>query len=493
MRVTTWIGVVLLVFAACKKKEEQKAEPPPKVVDKQEPEPVAPADIPVTSKSPEAVNEFELGIGAAHNGRNADAIMHFRKAIELDPGFAQAHADLGFLLPGAEGTDLLAKAGTLGASLPEAEKQWILAGQAWRSGDLPKARAALAKVLELAPGAWRADMQLAQAAIGERDFATATKRLEHALSVKPDLPFAHNLMAYANALQRNWDKAIASAKKQVDLLPKEPNPHDTLAEVLLWSGKFEEAEKEFNAAVTLDPTFFLAWQGVGIARAYRGDFKGAYEAFDKRTDSTAPGEKFEARLDRAWLSLAEDKLPQAIAALDEIEKDPEAQKLPIYAFASLERGHIYMHAGKHADAAKAYATALKRADELAGDGKKGLLRGHRIATLRLAALTGKPAPDADKHIAAFEAEAKETGENPTTLSWTAFAKGLALWAKKDAKGAIAELSKCDGEFMLCRYDLAALQRKEGDKAGADATEKQLKEIVRRESSAVYLHSRLGKQ
>src|SRR5688572_13292396 len=123
MRATTWIGVALLVFAACKKKEEPKAEPPPKVVDKAKPEPAPmPATIPVTSKSPEAIKEFEIGADLMINARGGEAIPHFKKAIELDPEFAQAHAYLGVMTPGAEGTDMLAKAGTLATNLPEAEK-----------------------------------------------------------------------------------------------------------------------------------------------------------------------------------------------------------------------------------------------------------------------------------------------------------------------------------------------------------------------------------
>jgi tetratricopeptide (TPR) repeat protein len=493
MRAMTWASAVLLLLVACKKGDEKKPEPPPKVVDKQKVEPApAPSDVTVTSSSPEAIKHFEEGRKLVDHARGGEAPAHFKKAIEADPNFALAHAYLGATTPGAEGTDHLAKAGTLMAKLPEAEQQQITAMQAQRAGDQVKMKAAYAKVLELAPGAWRADVVLANIANNENNHAEAIKRNEHALSVKPDLAIAYNGIAYARAGQREWEPAIAAAKKQVELLPKEPNPHDTLGEVLLWSGKFEEAEKEFAAAVTLEPKFTLAWQGVGLARAYRGDFKGAHEAFDKRKTTGDANDKLEAMVDDAWLSLAEDKLPAALATLDAVEKDPAAKDDPVGSFAALDRAHMLELAGKYPDAAKAYASAVTRADKLAGGAKNNFMRGYRIGMLRLAAVSGKPSPDADKLLAAIDEDVKQVGSSQLA-SYAAHAKGLALWAKKDLKGAIVELSKCEPVETICRFDLATLQRKTGDKASAEATEKLVRETPRRAAALVYAVTHLAKQ
>jgi tetratricopeptide (TPR) repeat protein len=493
MRAMTWASAVLMLCVACKKGDEKKAEQPPKVIEKQKVEPApAPSDVTVTSSSPEAIKHFEEGRNLVDHARGGEAPEHFKKAIAADPNFALAHAYLGATTPGAEGTEHLAKAGTLMAKLPEAEQQVITGMQAVRAGDPVKMKAAYAKVLELAPGAWRVDLALANVANGENNPAEAIKRNEHALSVKPDLAIAYNGLAYARANQREWEPAIAAAKKQVELLPKEPNPHDTLGEVLLWSGKYDEAEKEFAAAVALEPKFTLAWQGVGLARAYRGDMKGAHEAFDKRKTSGNANDKLEAMLDDAWLSLAEDKLPAALATIDAVEKDPTAKDDPVGTFAALDRAHMLELAGKYPDATKAYATAVTRADKLAGGAKADFMRGYRIGTLRLAAVSGKPSPDTDKLLAAIDEDVKQVGETQLA-SYVAHAKGLALWAKKDLKGAIAELTKCDPKEVICRFDLATLQRKSGDKASAEATEKLLRETPRRAAASVFVVTHLPKQ
>ncbi|HEY5944147.1 MAG TPA: hypothetical protein VIV40_01590 [Kofleriaceae bacterium] len=491
----TWIGAALLFAVACNKKtDEKKAEPPPKVVEKEKTEPVkaAPVDVTVTSKSPEAIKHFEEGRNLQDHQRAPEAIEHYKKAVEADPEFALALAYLGSLTPGAEGTDMLAKAGTLMAKLPEAEQQQIIAMQAARAGDLVKMKAAYAKELELAPGAWRVDGVLANIANGERNYPEAIKHAEHALSVKPDLALAYNVIAYARAGQHEWDQAITAAKKQVELLPKEPNPHDTLGEVLLWAGKYDESEKEFAAAVAMEPKFTFAWQGVALARGYRGDFKGAHEALAKRTAAETGPTKLDAMIDDAWISFAEDKLPAALATLDAVEKDPAAKDKPAFAFAALDRGHMLVQAGKYADAAKAFAAAKTRGDQLAGNAKNELSRGLRVGALRIAAYTGKPAADTDKLLAANDEDMKLLGDTAQQKTLVAYSKGLAAWAKKDVPGAITEMSKCEPEMTLCRFDLAVAQRKSGDKAGAAATEKLLRETPRREVPAVYLLTHLPK-
>ncbi len=494
------LGAVLLAFGCGKKNEGKQAEPMPatpktvevKSKDKEAPPAAAPADITVTSKSPDAIAAFDKGLALVVNARNSESIEHFKKAVELDPEFAQAHSYLGVALTGAEGSTHLAKSVELATKLPEAERELISANQALRNGERAKAIASLEKVVGLAPAAWRIDILLANLRNQDGDPTRAIKHLEHALSLKADLPQAQNALAYAHAGLRAWDPAISAAKKQVELLPKEPNPQDTLGEVLLWSGKFEESEQAFQAALKLEPKFSVAWQGVGLARAYRADYKGAYEAFAQGKTSTAPGAKFEASIDSAWVAFAEGKLPQALGFLDEVEKDPSAKKDPVLAFAALERGRILGLAGKPADATTWYATALKRSDLLSGDGRSFLLANRALGLLRIAAIAGKPSPDADKLVAVLD-DAAKASPDPLRTALAATAHGLAAWAKSGPKDAIPELSKCTTRDVACRADLALAQRKTGDTAAADATEKQIMETPLRDAAVVYLRATAGKR
>jgi tetratricopeptide (TPR) repeat protein len=475
---------VMVLATACGKHAEKKPEEAPKTVE--QPKPTAPSgEVPITSKSPEAINEFKTGLDFMMHARpGADA--HFKKAVELDPEFAQAMALAGVNTPGAEGTEMLSKAGTLATKLPEAERAFIEAYQALRAGDGKKAMERFERAAELAPGDWRPPYLIATLANNRFDSASALRYAEKAKALAPNEPILYNVLAYAHAATREWDKAIEAAKKQVELLPNDANPRDTLAEIQLWAGKFDDAEKSFLEATKLDPNYPAAWAGVALARGYRGDYKGALEAYDQEKTAKQPGVKYEAMLDSAWIQLAQDKLPDAMATLDALDKDPDAPKFPLYAYSALDRAHMLSLSGKYADATKWYATALSRSEALAGDARNGVMGGYRIGVLRNAALQGKPAPDADKLVADEEALAASQGNNSGLQNTLAHIHGLAAWSKSGPKAAEDELVKCDPHALMCRYDLVRAAKKAGDADGAKTIYQQLVETPQRIPEGVYI-------
>ncbi|HUS67348.1 MAG TPA: tetratricopeptide repeat protein [Kofleriaceae bacterium] len=493
-------AVAALAMPACKKADKKKKADPSaaKTTEKAGAEKEKKAAEPgavltVTSKSPEAVAAFEKGRDLVDNLRAMDAMEHFKKAIELDADFAQAHAYLGRATPGADGAAELEKAVALAAALPEAEKTVIQAMHLQRNGDAAGAMAAWKKAAELAPGEWRLQLNLGTEANRLGRYADAVPLIEKAREIKPDLAVVHNGLAYAYAGQAKWDEAIAAAQKQAELLPKEPNPQDTLGEIYLRAGKFDEAEKAFQAALTIEPKFGLAWQGVALARGYRGDMKGALEAIDKGVAGAPPQFRGDGLIDGAWLKLAAGDSKGALADLAAVEKDAALKTTPAPTFAAMDRGHMLEEMGKHADAAKAYAVGLERSQSLPGQGKGEAAEAAALGALRSAALAGKPAADADKRLAEIEARAASLADDVPAQSRLAWARGLAAWAKGDAKAAAAEMSKCITTFVPCRYDLAMAQRKAGDAAAADATEKEIAATPMRDMAALYFASKLAKK
>src|SRR5262245_21293572 len=104
MRKRIWVcGAALLFSVACKKKQQELPkgdDPVPKAIEHKQVEPGKPGDVPVTSRSPDAIKEFETGRDLVDNMRGGEAVEHFKKAVELDPDFAQAHGYLGIVTPG---------------------------------------------------------------------------------------------------------------------------------------------------------------------------------------------------------------------------------------------------------------------------------------------------------------------------------------------------------------------------------------------------------
>lgn len=483
-----------LTLPACKKADNKKKPAPAAAkttddkdtADKKAAEPAA--ELTVTTKSPEAKAEFEKGRDLVDNLRAPNSFPHFQKAIELDADFALAHAYLGRNSMGPEGVTHLEKAVSLAATLPEAERTVIEAMHQARTGEAAKARASWKKAAELAPGEWRLHVHLGSEANRMMSHDAALSHFEAAQKLKPDLAVVHNGLAYAHAGKGAWEPAIAAARKQVELLPKEPNPQDTLGEILLQAGKLDEAEKAFEAALAIDPTYGIAWQGVALARGYRGDLKGALEATAKGLAGAPAHFKGDIVIETAWVKLAAGKGAEAIKDLTALEKDPAVQKMPAMAFAAIERGFILAEMGKHADATKAFTAGLAHAQTLSGDVRTNATRAHALGTLRSAALAGKPAADADKLVAAIEGEASAQPDNTGLQGGLAWARGLVAWAKDGSKAAVAELSKCPVTSLHCRYDLSVAQRKAGDAAAADATAKEIGETQVRESAALYIRT-----
>jgi tetratricopeptide (TPR) repeat protein len=495
MKTALWV-VAGLCAAACNKKAEptKQEEPAPKAVEAK-PAPAAEKKLlTITSKSPEAVKLFEQARELSYNGRGAETVEPMKKAIGLDPDFALAHAWLGANSPGAEGMAELDKAVALAAKLPEGERSSIEAMHLMREGKREQAKASFEKAAAAAPDDWHLTITLAEFANAGGDRKKAIDLLNKAVAAKPDLANAYNILAYAHAGLHEWDPAIAAAKKQVELLPKEPNPQDSLGEILLMSGKFEDADKAFQAAAALEPKFTQAWQGAACARAYRGDWNGARDAIAKqRAGAIDPEEKAYTAIDGAWIEAGDGKLPAALAMLDKLDADPEAKKLASYAFSAMTRGGLLQVAGKPADSLKPLADGLARADGLPGAGKNNATRLYAISVLRAAALTGKPSADTAKLVKQVEDLAAADPSDLHAPSNVAWAHGLVAWAAGKPKDAAVELAKCEPEAAICRYDLALVQRKNGDTAGAEATEKQLRETPLREIGQAYFVSKLPKK
>ena len=438
--------------------------------------PATPAQktVPITSKSPEAIAAFEKGRALVDHLRPMEARDLFQKAVELDPDFAMAHAYRAGTLEGAAATESLETARRLAPKVSEPERLWIEAMVLGRSGERAQALAAYRRVTEVAPDEWRAWLMVGGLSTESNNHADAVAAFTKARDANPEAAMAWNGLAYANARQRRWDEAVAAARKQTELLPTEPNPQDTLGELLLMAGKLEEAEPAFHKAITIDPKFAIAWEGIALVRAYRGDFAGAKDAAAKEKEAAlSPAQRSNADLTMAWISFAEGKTAEAMKTLEAVEKEPAYADLPSGYVAAMSRAQMTYLLGKYPEAQKAWDAAQKL---LATARWPGAAREQRLspskATLFLAAKTAK-APDAAKAYAQLEAEAKKDAADTRLQEELVLARGLVAWAKNDLKAAVSELANCPASDTSCRYELYLAKKKGGDAAGAEATAQEI--------------------
>ncbi|MHC2253843.1 Tfp pilus assembly protein PilF [Bradyrhizobium embrapense] len=165
-------------------------------------------------------------------------------------------------------------------------------------------------------------------------------------------------------------QAAAADKPATDTItPQDINSakdHATRGQVLAHSGKLDEAQAEFEQALTTDPYNIQALYGRGLIYQGRGQHQQAIDDFTAASGLSP--QKAEPLIGRATSYLALDKAKQAATDLDEaVQADPSN----VAAWSA--RGQAYERLGDKAKAAASYnrALALRPND---GSARSGLAR-----------------------------------------------------------------------------------------------------------------------
>jgi tetratricopeptide (TPR) repeat protein len=436
-------------------------------------------EIPVTSRSPEAVQVFLQGREKALNFDTAEAVALFRKAVALDPDFPLALAWLGKLTQGPEGVVMAERAATL-QGLSEAEKLSVDVLLAERKGEDEKVRKLKRQLADLAPGDWLAQFQLGVQSMYDHKSQAAILYLTKALKLNPDAAEAYNYLGYVLVQQGQIEDGIAKVKRFVELKPKESNSWDSLGEVLLLAGKLDEAESAFRKSAEIAPDDWMSWMGVAYSRFFRGDWVGGRAACAgaEKFITRAP-DKLAVGLVLAWSYLAEGKSGEALKTVDALEKEALAKKDDFAAaWSALERAEMLVELHRPEEAQKQLLLAASRGDssKVSGEEKNRLRR----SALLLEARSGDVAV-AGKALARLQGELAAAPSNEDLRGLVHFAEGLVAMARGVPQQAIESFSKCPETLFQCRLDLAAAQAKAGLKAPSDETLRKLSQANIRDS------------
>src|SRR5260370_36491797 len=99
-------------------------------------------------------------------------------------------------------------------------------------GDLPAARAAFEKAVQLTPGSADAQNMLGQVMLLQGDVQGAIPHFRTVTKLKPTLPVAHAYLAQALESNRQMEDAIPEFRVAVQLAPKQPDAHPALGRAL---------------------------------------------------------------------------------------------------------------------------------------------------------------------------------------------------------------------------------------------------------------------
>ena len=238
--------------------------------------------LPVTTSSARARELYEKGMQDYENLYLERCNQDWRAAVKEDPNLAVAWAWIAFNSGNPqEVSDARAKAKAIAPKLSPGEQlivAWIAKVQ---EGDFLGGITAMNDMLEMYPHDKHLLYLAANWLMGENGNDQAKRFLEKALNLDKNFPAALNDLAYVDARNREFPKALAAMDRYVALLPKEPNPQDSYGELLRMAGNFDGSLQHYRAALKIDPDFVSSQLGLGDTYALMGNQEQARTEYDK--------------------------------------------------------------------------------------------------------------------------------------------------------------------------------------------------------------------
>jgi len=277
-------------------------------------------EIPVTTSSKEAKKIFIQGRDKLENSETILAAELLDKAIALDPNFAMA-----YLLRSQSGGNATIskqnreKAVSLADKVSEGEKHWILLVQATVDGDIDKRTEHISQLLKLFPNDKRVHVNNGFFLNSIRKPDQAIASFLKATELDKNYGPAFNQLGYAYMGVKNWKEAEKAFKRYIEIAPTSPNPIDSYADMLMRSGRFDEAITNYKKAYSMSPTFINAFTQMGACYSHKGDFANAKDC-NKQQFEKAPtyNWKVTALINSVQTALHEGDLEGALKKYSEI-------------------------------------------------------------------------------------------------------------------------------------------------------------------------------
>ena len=425
--------------------------------------------IAVTTSSEEARKEFLAGRDLQEKLRITDSIQHYDKAISLDPNFALAELNRANASPTAkEFFDHLKKAVSLATKASDGERMLIEAADAGANANPTKQKEILERLVAAYPNDERAHFNLGGYYFGQQDYTQAISHYKKATEIAPDYSTAFNILGYAYRQNEAYGDAENAFKKYIELIPKDPNPYDSYAELLLKMGRFDEAITQYNKALAIDANFINSHFGIAAALAYQGKASEAQGELQKITNKArSDGERRTALFGQMVVAADSGKLDQALAEVDkQYELGQKTNDIPAMAGDLQLKGNVLLEMGRYDDARKAYEDALKMTKDstLSQEIKDNTALFHHFNLARVA-IAKKDLAVAKTETEAFR-KGSEAAKNQNQIKQAHELAGRIALEEKNYDAAITELSAANQQNPDVLYLLGEAYRGKGDSAKA---------------------------
>ena len=420
--------------------------------------------IPLSTGSPEARRLYEEAVDLLDKQRHFDAAHLFGLALQHDPELALAHRGLALSLPNSRRRlQALDRALALAGSASEGEQLLIEATKAGFDGMVERQRLAYEALVERYPEDPRSHYLLANFRFREADFESAIASFERCLEIDPEYAPGFNLLGYALRELGRFEEAEAAFLRYIEVWPDEANPRDSHAELLLKLGRFEESITRYREALDRNPGFVPSFVGIGNNLMFLGRGEEAREVFRELFEiARSEAERREAV---QWMTASrlhegdlEGALEEAceLLALAEEDEDPlaRAEGLALTGRILLAKGDLDAAAGRF-DQAVAAMDSPELSDEVKQ--RSRLAYGYLQGRLSLAA---GALDDAEAHVADLR-QAMTDSPYGFDMGWLEELEGRLLMERGEWDSAVDSLVVAHDRSLMALYLTAQARRHQG--------------------------------
>jgi tetratricopeptide (TPR) repeat protein len=433
--------------------------------------------LPVATRSEDARKLVETAIDQYENVLLDNSTASAGQAAQKDPHFALAYAVWSFAARRTQpAPDALQRAKALVPRATPDERllvNWMLDVQ---QGSMLPAIRAMNDLLARFPNDKHILYLTAEWLYFQQDYDRSRQMMEKALQIDPNFAPALNMLGHAYIETGDPDpaKAIAYLKHYASVRPGEPNPEDSLGEVLRFASDDRGSLEHYAAALKIDPKFISSQIGLGDTAALMGDFARARTEYDRALPIISTSrDRLHAQFQRTLVYFWEGHPDQGRKALDIVYEQARRQKDPygIYEI-GLGRALLTPEPAGQLEQLRALEVSLERAiNGMTESDRNAALAAVLCAHARVAAFSGHP-ESAHEPIAMLERLAKQSRDLVVQDNYEA-ARGYQFFAKGDFANAAQQLAG-DPHSPLAVRHFALAQERLGNNAGAESALTRLK-------------------
>jgi tetratricopeptide (TPR) repeat protein len=317
----------------------------------------------VVQQNPRDAAAFaSLGVVLSREQKYAEAAKAYRKAIALNSKLTGLELNLGLaeFKQGLFNAAIAPLATALAADPANAQARTLLGLSYYGAKRYAEAAEYIGPASKADPANTELHRVLAQSCLWAKKYPCALDEFRQILQQDPDSPAARILMGEALDGLGRTPEAIAEFQQAAKIAPRESNVHFGLGYLQWKQRQYDDARKEFEAELALDPGHPQALAYLGDIYLKRNDPERALpllqQAVHLRSDIRV------AYLDIGIILAQQKRYPEALTALQRAEKLDPAQP-----DAHLRLGRLYLSLGNPAESKKEFARLRELHDKAEDD------------------------------------------------------------------------------------------------------------------------------